>query len=692
MSEDQLERLLATEIEQALSFIHSSDLIAAQRERNYDYYRGLMDDVPAARGRSRVTDRTVSAYINMMLPGLLRVFTAGKDIALYEPTGLEDEALAKLVTRYVNDVVFRKDNRGEIVLYQWAFDALVQKVGVLKAWWQEEHDTQEETLTGLTDEEFILLVRAAEYRGDDIVAHTAHDAPSPATLAGESQAAALGAEPVLPGPQTHDLTIRRKINKSRVRIENVPPEEFVINRDARTLEDATLVSHRTYRRAGVLIDQGFPRALIDTLPTVMEHRYIRRTDADERQRGPSQGQSIDPMMREIAVHEGIVRCDYDGRGVREWFFVAAGGEGRVKVLTMEPYAHQIVFADFCPNPLPHMFWGRCPADDLAEIQKVNTVLIRQMLDNLYLSNTPQREVVQDLIVKPDQLMNMAPGAPILVKQAGAIREISVPFTAQAALTAIQYFEAVAETRTGISRQAAGLEPNVLANQSATAANIAYSASLGKIEMIARIWAQGGMRKLFRGILNILTRYQDFQRIVRMDGRAQAVDPQAWAGFTDMDVAVNTGLGTGARERDMMFLGNVLKEQKEILQSLGPANPIVGLKQYVTALHKTAEAAGITNPQAFFRDPGDWAPPAPPPPGPPQPTPDTSLMAQVESKKLEQKNVEAAAQLKSQERIAMQQIASSERIAMAQLEAQMRLREGANGPSGTPSGAQARARP
>ncbi|MDX2143005.1 MAG: hypothetical protein SFV19_06600 [Rhodospirillaceae bacterium] len=691
MSEDQLERLLATEIEQALSFIHSSDLIAAQRERNYDYYRGVMDDVPAARGRSRVTDRTLSAYINMMLPGLLRVFTAGKDIALYEPTGLEDEALAKLVTRYVNDVVFRKDNRGEIILYQWAFDALVQKVGVLKVWWHEEHETKDDTLMGLTDEEFVLVVRVAEYRGDEIIAHTAHDATPAAAeqpnVMDSGVGGTDGAGQVVPLPQTHDITIRRKINKSRVRIENVPPEEFVINRDARTLEDATLVSHRTYRRAGELMAQGYPLALIDTLPTFSEHRYIRRGDDDERQRGPAQAKPVDPMMREIAVHEGIVRCDYDGKGVREWFFVAAGGEGRVKVLTMEPYAHQVVFADFCPNPLPHMFWGRCPADDLAEIQKVNTVLIRQMLDNLYLSNTPQREVVQDLIVKPDQLMNMAPGAPILVKQAGAIREISVPFTAQAALTAIQYFEAVAETRTGISRQSAGLEPNTLANQSATAANIAYSASLGKIEMIARIWAHGGMRKLFRGILNILTRYQDFQRIVRMDGRAQAVDPQAWASFTDMDVVVNTGLGTGARERDMMFLGNVLKEQKEILQSLGPANPIVGLKQYVTALHKTAEAAGITNPQAFFRDPGDWAPPAPPPPGPPQPTPDTSLMAQVEAKKLEQKNVEAAAQLKSQERIAMQQIASNERIALAQVEAQMRLREGAAALAGEQSGAQ-----
>ncbi len=584
MSTEQLERLLAAEIEEALSFIHASDLIAAQRERNYDYYRGVMDDVPAAKGRSRVTDRTLATYINMMLPSLLRVFTAGKTIAAYEPTGLEDEVLAKLVTRYVNDVVFRKDNRGEIILYQWAFDALVQKVGVLKAWWQQGQEVREETFTGLNDDEFALFVQGVEAQGHDIAAHTAHKDSG-----------------------LHDVTVKRKTNTSKVRIENVPPEEFVINRDARTLEDATLVSHRTYRRAGELIAEGYPQSLIDELPSYTEPRYVRAADYDERWRGPAQSSPIDPMMREIAVHEGIVRCDYDGEGVRDWFFVAAGGEGKVKVLKMEPYDYQIIFADFCPNPLPHIFWGRCPADDLAEIQKVNTVLVRQMLDNLYLSNTPQREVVQDLIVKPDQLMNMAPGAPILVKGPGAIREISVPFTAEAALTALQYFDTVAEARTGVGKQAAGLSPETLNNQSATAAQLAYSASMGKVEMIARIWAHGGLRKLFRGILNILVRYQDFERLVRLDGRAQGIDPRAWAAFSDLDAVVNTGLGTGARERDMAFLTTVIAEQKEIMEKLGPNNPIVGFKQYVTALHKAAEAAGIANPQEFFRDPGLWNP-------------------------------------------------------------------------------------
>jgi hypothetical protein len=660
MSMDQLERLLGAEIEEALAYIHTTDIVAAQRERNYDYYRGIMDDVPAPRGRSRVTDRTVSTYINMMLPGLLRVFTAGKTIAEYEPTGIEDEALAKLVTRYVNDVVFRKDNRGEIVLYQRAFDALVQKVGVLKAWWQEGRESKDETYTNLTDEEFTLLVQAAEAKGEEIVAHSARSQPAAAGTAA-------------PGTEigSHDLTIRRQINTSRVRIENVPPEEFVINRDARSLEDATFVSHRTFRRAGDLIDQGYALSMIDELPSYTEPRYARGAD-DERWLRAAPNKPVDSMMREIAVHEGIVRCDYDGEGVREWFFVAAGGEGKVRVLKMEPYDHQMVFADFCPNPLPHIFWGRCPADDLAEIQKVNTVLVRQMLDNLYLSNTPQREVVQDLIVKPDQLMNMAPGAPILVKAPGAIREISVPFTAQAALTALQYFDAVAETRSGVSKQGAGLEPNTLSNQSATAAQLAYAASLGKLEMIARIWAHGGMRKLFRGVLNILIRYQDFERLVRLDGRAQAIDPRAWAAFSDMDAVVNTGLGTGARERDMAFLNMVLQEQKQIMQSMGPMNPVVGVQQYVAALHKAAEAAGVANPQLFFRDPGNWAPPpppAPPPPMPPQPSPDAALLAQVEQQKIQQKNAESVAELQSRERIELQKIASNERIAMAQVKAE-----------------------
>lgn len=652
MDLNAVETLIGREIRDALDYVNGSDTISGQRERNLEYYRGEMNDLPTSKGRSSVTDRTVANYINMMLPSLLRVFTSGKNVVEYVATSNQPVEMLKLATRFVNDVVFRTDNRGEVILYQWAFDALVQKVGVVKAVWEEKFETKEETFSGLSDLEFEALLY--QRPNDQVVAHTGRNTLT-VNEAGVTVESAI-----------HDLTLATRVNRSTARIYNIPPDEFVISRNARDDEDFVIKSHRTKRLVGDLIAEGFPTDIIDQLPdyqapansTNSENRYQNdgtRTRASQQ----------DPMLREVVIHDGIVRCDPDGKGVREWYFVAGGDESRVRLLEFKPYKCQVVFAEFCPNPLPHTFYGMCPADDLSELQRVATVLTRQMLDNLYLTNTPQREVVQDWIIKPDQLMNMAPGAPVLVKQPGAIREIAIPFVAEKALLALQHFEQQAEMRSGVSKNALGLNPEALTNQSATAANLAYSASMGKIEMIAKIWATGGMRKLFRGLLKILSEYQDFARVVQMNGQPVQVDPREWRELGDADVVVNTGLGTGTRERDIAFLQAISGIQDDIMETLGPDNPIASFREWVATNQRLIEASGLSNADQYIKlPPPNWQWPQP---APPQPTPDTQLLAQVEQGKTAAKLQETQDQIQSKEVIELAKIESDERIALAKIE-------------------------
>jgi len=589
LSEEQLRILIGSEITDAMTYINGSEFIADDRNRNYEYYRGIMDDVPAPQGRSRVTDRTVQTYINMMLPSLMRVFTQGKNIAVYEPVGEEDADTADLITRYVNDCVFRKDNRGEMLIRDWCWNGLVGKVGVLKSYYNEDYQKSEQTYEGLSDIEFAELVAQTEANPElEIKAHTVEQMEGP--------------NPMMPGTTTalsvHDLTVERTINNSTVKIENLDWDEFVISRDATSLEDAVLKSHRTFKRAGDLIALGYPQDMIEQLPTYTDRVYNQKLN-DDYYRERDRTDSPDPMLREVLVHEGIIKCDYDGTGVKDWYFVAGGGEQVDVMLKMEPYAHQVVFADFCPEPIPNIFFGRCPADSLVEIQKVNTVITRMMLDSGYLAMTPQREVVFDNLVNPEQLTNLSPGAPVYVNKPGTIREIPIPFVGAQGLSMLQHFDSQAEARSGVSKSAMGLNPEVLSNQSATAAQIAQSASLGKVEMIARIWADGGMRKLFRGILKQLILYQDYERIIRMDGRAIGIDPRQWEMFSDMDVNVTTGLGTGNRDRDMAMMGQIVGKQEAIISQFGPSSPLVDLNKYSRALQDLAEASGIKNPELYF---------------------------------------------------------------------------------------------
>jgi hypothetical protein len=658
MTQQQVESLLQHEISDALTHINTTDSIAAERQRNYEYYNSIMDDMPAPPKRSQVIEPTVSTYINMLLPSLMRVFTSARVMADFQPRPGVPPELVKLASRFVSEIVMRKDNDITRLFYQWFFDAVVQKNGIAMAWWDTRTEYREDTFENLSDDEFAGLLQSN---------------PN-AQVAGHTEASAMQTTPLGTFQvRTHSVTLKSPVDKSKVCIENVPPEDFCISRDARTLEDAILKSRRYGALVGDLAAEGYPLEELKKLPT---HRtnspWSRRYAGARWQIDAPRDTKNDPLLREVTVHEGIIHCDYDGTGLRDWYFKAAGGDSKVMLMQMEAYDYQVVFADLCPNPLPHQFFGRCPADDLAGVQRVQTAITRQYLDALYLSNTPQREVVQDWIIRPDQLMNMAPGAPVLVKQPGAIREIQTADVSQSALAGLQYFEGIAEQRSGITRQSAGMDADTLQKQLATTALLAQAASTGKVEMIARLFADGGVTKLFRGVLNILARYQTFSRAVQFANEDAQIDPRQWAALIDADVSINTGLGTGSRERDLNFVASIIGMQEKVVTELGGPNPIVTPKHVYNALDVFAEATGLPNPERFFGDPRDWTPQPPPP----TPDPNTVVLAQVEQAKIQKDAAKEAAKIESDERIAQAEIASRERIAFAQEETK-RLTKGAD---------------
>lgn len=633
MTDEEIERLIAQEATQAEDFVYGPDNIAAERDRNYDYCRGVMLDLPAPPDRSKVVEMVVANYIGLIKPQLLRIFTAGRNVAEYVSPRPELQGVVKLITRYINDVVFRKDNRGELLLGDWADDALIQKLGVVMWYWEEAKEARDEVIENLTDMDIMAYGPQALQAGAEILEHTET------------------------APGLHAVKIRTWINKSKCCIEPIAPEEFRISRDARTMEDAVLKAHETGVMVGDLVRAGFDFEELKKLPTWTDpypdrsRKYNSEMAADY-----NRGSSVDPMLRKVGVLRGILRCNRDGTGLKEWFFLAAGTGTNRKLLDMQPYNEQIGFADFCPEPVPHTVYGRCPADRLAMIQKIATVFIRQVNDNLFLSNTPQREVVMDNIVKPDQLMNFAPGAPVLVKAINSIREIQVPFVAGPAMEALRYYDAQAELTSGVSRMSAGLDPEVLHNQSATAAANQQSAMMGRIEMMARIWAQGGMRKLFRGVFKCIKNYQDFERVVQVDGAPQTIDPRAWEALDDLDVNINTGLGTGNRAQEFMMITALQGDQEKTIAALGPNNPVVTPSMYVKTMQMKAQAGGFSYPENLFRDPGeDFQVPQ----NPPQPTPDALVYADVEKYKADVK-------IASEERITMAKLANEKELAFAKL--------------------------
>lgn len=643
MSEDEFETFLGSEISDAIQYIDGE--VAPDRQQNQEYYIGLMDDVVAPADRSQVVDRSVANRVNQMLPSLIRVMFSGRLIGEYRPNGINDVEAAKLLTDFVNDVVLRHDNNIELIGYQWGHDGLLNKVGVVKAWWCEKYETEDYTLNGLDDAKFGYLI--GRIQGDPELSIAAYQSQSSL-----SEVPGYDGQPMLIEAETHDAVVRRTKNKSYVKIEVIPPEEFVISRDARSLEDGVIKSHRTERFIGDLLAEGYPEDVLETLPKADSFASIEEyTRSGQSDRFLSDNK--DKKLRKVIIHEGIVRCDKDGTGLKDWYFVAGGKDGgfgsKAVVLKCEPYLDQVVFADFCPNPMPHTFWGRCPADEAKEPQRARTALLRQIQDNLYLTNNPQRQVYVQGIVgqKLEYVLNSAPGAIIpATSMEPIIRDLTVPFVAGHSLPMLDWWDNEAGERSGSKRGMQPLADQSLSNVAPTVAAIAQTDREAQTWMIAKLWASGGLRKLFTGILRILKRYQDFDRMVKMSGQVVKIGPEQWHEFEDWNVNISTGLGTGSKERDMAMVSLVVQKQEAILERLGPNNPLVTLGMYAQSLRQAVEIAGI-NPDRAFRDiPMDYAPPPQPPPPDPKMV-QVQIDAAAKAEELKLKQAESAIKIETE---------------------------------------------
>jgi hypothetical protein len=163
----------------------------------------------------------------------------------------------------------------------------------------------------------------------------------------------------------------------------------------------------------------------------------------------------------------------------------------------------------------------------------------------------------------------------------------------------EYLDGVLAKRTGVSDMQQGLDPNILQNVSATAVAAMTRQSEGKLELIARIFAETGVKSLFRGILHLLCKYQEKEHTIRLRGKWVTFDPREWD--TEYDVSINVGLGNGNRQEQIAMLQMILAKQEEIIGKYGANNPLVTVSQYRSTLGRMIEMAGFKDTTAFINE-------------------------------------------------------------------------------------------
>src|SRR5712671_1771270 len=470
--------------------------------------------------------------------------------------------------------------------------------------------------------------------------------------------------PEAPAPQLHDVTVVTRRRHSGARVAGVPPEEFGIERNARSIRDCGYCFHEVVRREADLIAAGYDAVQIKGLSShcaLASTESLARDSVDE-SRGGAGDDGINRANREILVTEHYVRMDYEGNGRPALYRVTtAGDDGEILRRNGEEdivREELIPFTAMTPVIVTHRFFGRSIADLVMDIQRIKTALLRGALDNLYLHNNPRVEVAEAYASETtlDDLLVSRPGGIVRTKQPGGLNWQVVPDITASVYPALQYFDAIREWRTGVSRQGQGIDPNALQNQVATIANQMFDAAQAKTKLIARIFAETGIRDMFALLHGAIRRNGSQAETVRLRNKWVNVDPRDWKERNDM--TINVGLGTGSNAQQLAHVMAIIGLQKEALAA-GKANLVSDTNLYNSAREVT-KLAGLKNIDQFFTDPSTQPPP--------QPSPDPRLM-EIQMKTGIEK-VQAEADIATQEKKTQAEMALAQQ--KFELEKQLKL--------------------
>jgi hypothetical protein len=631
MTDAELLAAISAAEETALGSVQGA--ITSDRADAIDRYYGKAygDEQP---GRSAVVSRDVADVVEGVVANVVKPFVGGDQVIQFDPIGPEDEEQAEQETDYVNFVALERNN-GFTWLVSAIKDALLLRTGYTKCQWTTRTDQQTETYSGLSDEELELLLQDGDV---EPVQHTEY--PDPAMPMGTMDEQGHP----LPPPMLHDVKVKRTRPTEFVTIDPIPPNEILVSERARgpSLQDVDFVQHRTHKTLSELRQAGY-----DVPDDITDSDGGQDVEDSARDRFGASGDLYDDATgnnarRVVMYKETYLRIDKDGDGVAELRRVCQVGE----TLLMDEECDIIPIASFSGVLVPHQHIGLSVYDLVEDLAKIKTALMRSYLDNRYLQNNG-RAAVDVQRVNIDDFIVSRPGGVVRVEgdPSTAIFPIVAPDTSSGALQGLEYLDSVRESRTGYTRNSAGIDNDALTNRTATGMSMQLSQSQLRLEMIARTIAETGVRDAFKIIHALTLKHSTKAEKVRLKGKWAEVNPREWVRRSDLSISI--GLGTGTPEQQL----GKLMSLAPILQQ-GQAIGLVGVQEAYNFGAEAFKLSGYKAPDRFLKapevDPQTGKPQEPPPQKPPQ--------VQVEEMRLQadQQKTQATLQADQQKLQATQQ--------------------------------------
>ena len=554
--------------------------VSRARERNLDFYNaepvGELAP-PEIEDRSDFVATDVADTVDGMLPSLMRMFVGSDDAVTFEGQGQPgSDEQAKLATAYVNHIFYVR-NDGVGIIHDWFKDALLQKVGFIQAWAEEESDDAKQKYEGQTPEQLVMLAQEGwELEGD----------------------------PEQDEQGLLTFTVVKEGKRTCIKVQAVAPSEMRVDVNSRWGAEPAMIGRQFGRRRFELEQDGYDLSDVGASspaePDSAMLAELGETD-DFTYSAPHRSHE------EIDYAEIYIKLDRDGDGVAEWLKVcmiagkvaiyAETGEAAIEQVDDHPYCW------ICPIPRSHAFFGDCPADRAVQPQRLRTRTIRTIEDNMFLTVNGRTYVNTSANVNIDDVLDNRAGGVIRGQgpAQNAIQPIVQPSLGAPAYQFNEYIASWAENRTGFNRYSAGTDQNAL-NKTARGTELLTAKSDMRMELIARFFAVG-MRQMFKKVLKLAIQHQNVPEMVAINGEFVPINPSEFR--NQFNVKINVGLGNGSKEQQANRILGLTQ-----LLGMGAQAGVVRPQHWAEAIRLYVEANEFKNPERFVDAEPTGMPPNP----------------------------------------------------------------------------------
>lgn len=553
---------------------YADDVIKPCMKNRYDAYYASEEyynkKYPILSKKSSLVDTSVADTIEWALPALVKLFFGAETPVIISGVGKNDDKAAKTMNDLIQYQITRKNN-AFLVFYNWFKDALLG-FGIVKCLWDRE---------------------TAENMKTEVVSYDSYNA-----MTNNPSVQILGVEPADLFGNVRLSYLETYYKKNNPKLENILISEFLFPPNVKDITDSPFVAHKKR----VTLSYLYQRAKDGIYANVDKIHGNEDIDYDEIEQDLRDNHTvversyIERARTEVMLYECYTKLDLDGDGILEDLIVTICEDVILRV-EKNPFGRHPFFI-LSPVKDPHrVFAKRGIPEMVGQLQDLKTALIRQMVINIGLTNDPRLIMSEEAINIDDYISGKA----VIRKKSGyamsdVVQAMPVqplhPWTFQF----LEYVEGQKEARTGITRYNQGLDGNSL-NKTATGISAIMNASNQRLDLIARMFKETGVRELYRFLIGLNQKFVDQNVVIRVADKELTIIPDDLNG--DIDLEINANAGISAKEQTMQYLQTMMTCMLQLnqagIQISTPTNFYNIMKRWI-------DEAGVKSSGDYVTDP------------------------------------------------------------------------------------------